>query len=61
MAAKRVKLQYFINIVAAFTVVMQKSSADSGDCTNMYSLIAREFPVYGVVAIDCAFLVLDIK
>jgi hypothetical protein len=60
MAGERVKLQYFINVVAAFTVVIRKSGADSGDCTNMHSLITRDFPVYDVVAIACTFLVLDI-
>jgi hypothetical protein len=60
MAGERVKLQHFINVVAAFTVVIRKSSADSGDCTNMHSLIARDFPLYDVVAIAYTFLVLDI-
>ena len=59
MAGERVKLQHFINVVAAFTVI-RKSGADSGDCTNMHSLIARDFPVYDVVAIACTVLVLDI-
>lgn len=60
MAGERVKLQHFINVVATFTVVIRKSGADSGDCTNMHSLIARDFPVYDVVAIAYTFLILDI-
>jgi hypothetical protein len=59
-AGERVKLQHFINVVVAFTVVIRKSGADSGDCTNMHSFIARGFAVYDVVAIACTFLVLDI-
>ena len=42
---------HFINLVAAFTVVIRKSGADSGDCTNMHSLIARDFPIYDVGSI----------
>jgi hypothetical protein len=59
MAGERVKLQYFINVVAAFAVLIRKSGADSGECTNMHSLIARDFPAYDVLAISCTFLILD--